>query len=146
MAATGRAPAAKRRQERVPFRAFTSASGARLLVGRDGADNDALTFRVASPHDLWVHAKDRRGAHVILSLRRGESPREADLLDAAHLAAHFSEARGEAVVDVQYTPRKHLRRPRGAAPGFVLVDRERVLALRVEPARLEALLDGEEPA
>lgn len=144
--ASPRAPAAKRRQERVPFRAFTSASGARLLVGRDGADNDALTFRVASPHDLWVHAKDRRGAHVILSLRRGESPREADLLDAAHLAAHFSEARGEAVVDVQYTPRKHLRRPRGAAPGFVLVDRERVLALRVEPARLEALLDGEEPA
>jgi predicted ribosome quality control (RQC) complex YloA/Tae2 family protein len=112
-------------------------------VGRDGADNDALTFRVASPHDLWLHAKERRGAHVILPQRRGENLREADLLDAAHLAAHFSEARGEAVVDVQYAARKHLRKPKGAVPGFVVVDRERVLVLRVEPARVEALLDGE---
>ncbi|MBK6459402.1 MAG: DUF814 domain-containing protein [Myxococcales bacterium] len=138
-----RAAGPKRRHARVPFRTFASTSGARLLVGRDGADNDALTFRVASPHDLWLHAKERRGAHVILPQRRGENLREADLLDAAHLAAHFSEARGEAVVDVQYAARKHLRKPKGAVPGFVVVDRERVLVLRVEPARVEALLDGE---
>lgn len=143
-AAQGKDARAPKRQERLPFRAFTAGSGARLLVGRDGADNDALTFHVASPHDLWVHAKDRRGAHVIVPLRRGASPQETDLLDAAHLAAHFSEARGETVVDVEYTPRKHVRKPRGAAKGFVVVDREKVLILRVEPARTEALLDRED--
>ncbi len=131
-------------QGRAPFRTFTGPSGVRLLVGRGAEDNDALTFRVASPHDLWLHAKDQRGAHVILPLRRGKNATEGALIDAAHLAAHFSDAREEAVVDVQYTLRKHLRRPRGAAKGAVIVEREKVLALRVDRARLLALLDGDE--
>jgi predicted ribosome quality control (RQC) complex YloA/Tae2 family protein len=64
------------------------------------------------------------------------------LVDAAHLAVHFSDARGEAVVEVQYTPRKWVRKPKGSAPGAVAIDREKVLVLRVEPARLERLLRG----
>ena len=66
------------------------------------------------------------------------------LVDAAHLAAHFSEAREEAVVEVQYTPRRYLRKPKGSAPGFVVVDREKVLVLRVEQGRLARLLAAEE--
>jgi len=126
-----------------PYRTFLSTSGARILVGRAAEKNDALTFHVARPHDLWLHAKNRTGSHVVVPLdKKGSCPGDV-LVDAAHLAAHFSEARGEAVVEVQYTPRRYLRKPRGSAPGLVVVDREKVLVLRREDDRLRALLERE---
>ena len=141
------APAARARPRAQPplppYRTFLSSSGARLLVGRGADRNDDLTFHVARPHDLWLHAKNRAGAHVVVPLDRGASCPADLLVDAAHLAAHFSEARDEAVVEVQYTPRRHLRKPRGSAPGLVVVDREKVLVLRREDARIRALLDRE---
>jgi predicted ribosome quality control (RQC) complex YloA/Tae2 family protein len=120
------------------------ASGARILVGRGAAHNDALTLHVARPHDLWLHAKDRSGAHVVVALKKGESCPPELLVEAAHLAAHFSDARDERIVDVQYTPRRHLRKPRGSAPGLVLVDREKVLILRKDDEVLRRLLESEQ--
>ena len=128
-----------------PYRTFLAVSGARILVGRGAEKNDALTFHVARPHDLWLHAKNRTGSHVIVALDKsdgGSCPADV-LVEAAHLAAHFSEARDESVVEVQYTPRRYLRKPRGSAPGLVVVDREKVLVLRRQDARLRALLEGE---
>jgi hypothetical protein len=127
-----------------PYRTFVAAGGARVLVGRGAAHNDALTFHTARPHDLWLHAKGRAGAHVIVPLDKNASCPSDLLVDAAHLAAHFSEARDEGVVEVQHTPRRYLRKPKGSAPGFVIVDREKVLVLRVEPDRLARLLAAEE--
>jgi hypothetical protein len=129
---------------RSAYRTFFAGSGRKLLVGKGAADNDELTLHVARPHDTWVHAKDRTGAHVIVPLDKGRTCAGEDLVDAAHLAAHFSDARDEAVVDVQYTDRRYLRKPKGSPPGFILVDREKVLVLRVEPPRLRALLEREE--
>ncbi len=129
---------------RPPYRTFVGASGARILVGRGAAHNDALTLHVARPHDLWLHAKDRTGAHVVVTLRKGESCPPELLVEAAHLAAHFSDAREERIVDVQYTPRRHLRKPRGSAPGLVLVDREKVLILRKDDEVLRRLLESEQ--
>lgn len=131
---------------RTPFRTFLARSGRKLFVGKGGKDNDTLTLHVAKPHDLWLHAKDRVGAHVIVPLDRGTTCAADDLVDAAHLAAHFSDARDDAVVDVQYTPRRYLRKPKGSAPGLVVVEREKVLVLRVESAILRALLEREEAA
>jgi predicted ribosome quality control (RQC) complex YloA/Tae2 family protein len=127
----------------VPYRTFVGASGATILVGRGAADNDALTLHVARAHDLWLHAKDRQGAHVVVPLDRGASCPPDLLVEAAHLAAHFSDARDERVVDVQYTPRRYLRKPKGSAPGLVIVDREKVLVLRREDATLQRLLEAE---
>ena len=129
---------------RVPFRAFIARSGRKVLVGKGAADNDALTLKIAKPHDLWLHAKDRTGAHVIVQLGKGQTCAAEDLVDAAHLAAHFSDARDEKAVDVQYTPRRYLRKPKGSAPGAVVVDREKVLPLRFDAALLRALLEREE--
>jgi hypothetical protein len=129
---------------RSAYRTFVAGSGRRILVGKGAADNDELTLHVARPHDTWLHAKDRTGAHVIVPLDKGRTCPGEDLVDAAHLAAHFSDAREEAVVDVQYTDRRHLRKPKGSPPGFVIVDREKVLVLRVEPARVRGLLEREE--
>jgi predicted ribosome quality control (RQC) complex YloA/Tae2 family protein len=130
-------------EERLPYRAFAGSSGARILVGRKAADNDALTLHVAKPQDLWLHAKGRSGAHVVVPLEKGRSCPPALLVEAAHLAAHFSDARGELVVEISYTPRRYVRKPRGSAPGLVVVDREKVLALRQRQETLRKLLERE---
>ena len=129
---------------RVPYRTFFGRSGRKMLVGKGAADNDAVSLHVGRPHDLWLHAKDRTGAHVIVVLDKGQACPSEDLVDGAHLAAHFSDAREEKVVDVQYTDRRYLRKPKGSAPGFVIVDREKVLVLRTEPLILADLLEREE--
>jgi predicted ribosome quality control (RQC) complex YloA/Tae2 family protein len=134
----------KGRQQHLPYRVFR-AEGTRILVGKGAADNDALTLTIARPHDLWLHARGLSGAHVIIPRERSAPPVAPELLlDAAHLAAHFSDARGEPSAEVQYVERRYLRKPKGSAPGAVRVDRERVLLLRLEQARLERLLASEE--
>jgi NFACT protein RNA binding domain/NFACT N-terminal and middle domains len=128
-----------------PHRTFFGASGARILVGRAAAHNDALTFRVARPHDLWLHAKGRAGAHVVVPLDKGSSCPPDVLVEAAHLAVHFSDARDETLTEVEYAQRRYVRKPRGSAPGLVVVDREKVIVLRREPEVLRALLEREAP-
>jgi predicted ribosome quality control (RQC) complex YloA/Tae2 family protein len=132
-----------RDEPRPPHRTFAASEGRHVLVGRGAAHNDALTFHVAKPYHLWMHVKGVPGAHVVVPLKRGESCPGPLLVDAAHLAAHFSDARGETIVDVSYLPRKWVRKPRGAPPGAVVTEREKVLVLRVEPERLAALLAAE---
>jgi hypothetical protein len=132
--------------ERKPFHTFLGANDRPILVGRGGADNDALTTKHARPHDLWLHAKGVTGAHVVVPLEKNSSCPPDLLVDAATLAAHFSDARGEAVCDVTYVERRHVRKPRKSAPGAVTFDREKVMAVRVEPARLERLLATKEGA
>ena len=128
---------------RVPYRTFVTTSGSRILVGRGATDNDELTLHVARPYDLWLHTKGEAGAHVVVPLVKGHEPASELLVDAAHLAAHFSEARDERVVEVTYAPRRYVRKRRGSLPGQVQVDREKVLVLRVDSARIAALLARE---
>jgi len=134
---------ARAQAPRPPYRTFVGTSGIRILVGRDAEKNHALTFRVAKPNDLWLHAKSRAGAHVVVPLQRGASCPAEVLVEAAHLATHFSDARAERIVEVQYTPRRYVRSPRGSAAGFVVVDREKVIALRWDDDVLQRLLASE---
>lgn len=127
-----------------PYRSFRSLSGTAILVGRGADENDALTLRIARGNDLWLHARGVAGAHVVVRLERGKAPDQETFLDAAHLAAHFSDARGAGVVEVAATRRKHVRKAKGAPPGAVTYSQEKVVALRVEPARIERLLADEE--
>jgi len=130
-------------QVHVPFRTFTSSTGHAILVGKGAADNDALTLTVARPHDHWLHARGVQGAHVVIPRDRNATLPPEQLIDAAHLAAHFSDLRGEISVEIQHTERRYLRKPKGSPPGAINVDREKVLLLRVEPGRLERLLAAE---
>jgi predicted ribosome quality control (RQC) complex YloA/Tae2 family protein len=133
-------------QAHSPYRTFLAANGRPILVGKGGADNDTLTLTVARPFDLWLHARNLKGAHVVIPCNKGTPAPAEQVLDAAHLAAHFSEARAESVIDIQIADRKHVRKPKGTPPGFVLVDRERTLALRIEAERLRRLLASEQKA
>jgi predicted ribosome quality control (RQC) complex YloA/Tae2 family protein len=143
--------AARRRKDepaapRAPCRTFRTLTGLTVLVGRGAAENDELTVRIARGNDLWLHARGMAGAHVVLRLEKGRGPDQESLLDAAHLAAWFGDARGEPVLDVVYTRAKYVRKPRGAAPGAVTYSQEKTLSLRVEPARTDRLLQSEDAA
>ena len=122
-----------------PYREFRSATGAAILVGRGADRNDELTFKVARGNDLWLHTRDVPGAHVIVPLS-GKPIDGETLLDAATLAAHHSNARGEAQVDVVYVARKLVRKPPKSRPGTVTHSGGKTVRVRVEPARLERLL------
>jgi predicted ribosome quality control (RQC) complex YloA/Tae2 family protein len=128
---------------RPPYRKFVGAGDQPILVGRGAAHNDELTMHVARPRDLWLHAKNWSGAHVVVPLRKGMSCPPDLLVQAAHLAAHFSDAREEPVVEVSYVPRRYVRKPRGSAPGAVVVDREKVLLLRKQAETMRKLLESE---
>lgn len=137
--------ARRRRQAgaRPPYRKFITADGSAVLVGRSAADNDRLTLRVARPHDLWLHARGVTGAHVVVPLAKGKSCSPETLVDAATLAAHFSDLRAEVIVDVLYTPRRLVHKRKGSPVGSVTLGGEKVIAVRVEPQRLHRLLHSE---
>jgi predicted ribosome quality control (RQC) complex YloA/Tae2 family protein len=137
------APERARPGERKPFRTFVSADGLAIHVGRSAADNDRLTVGHARPHHLWLHARGTTGSHVIVALDKGRDCPPATLADAATLAAHFSRFRSDADVEVQYTPRRYVHKRRGAAPGSVTVERERVILVSMEPERLTRLFATE---
>jgi predicted ribosome quality control (RQC) complex YloA/Tae2 family protein len=125
---------------RRPYKVFRSADGRRILVGKGGKDNDETTLKVAGPHDLFLHTRGCPGAHVIVPLDRGEDVPQETLLDAATLALHYSKMRTATGAEISYTPRKHVSKPKGAKPGLVQLDREKVLRLRRDPERLARLL------
>jgi predicted ribosome quality control (RQC) complex YloA/Tae2 family protein len=135
-------PHVRHEAPRLPYRTFVSPSGQRILVGRGAKDNDALTFRAARGNDLWLHARGVTGAHVVVP-GAGEAPDSRTLGDAALLAAHFSSHRGEALAEVAWTRCKYVRKPKGAAPGSVLVTQEKTLRVRLDAERLAALLRTE---
>ena len=120
-------------------RAFTTSSGAEVVAGRDAVSNDALVTRVARGRDIWFHVRDKTGAHVVLRSRRMDSaPNNSDLLETAALCAHLSGVEKGTWVDVAWTRAKHVRKPKRAAPGLVLISAEKNLRVRVEPAVIDA--------
>jgi hypothetical protein len=117
-------------------RHYLTSGGLSVLVGRGARENHHLTFAVARPEDLWLHARDVPGAHVIVRDPEGRAaPR--DLREAAELAAFFSAAARQGQVDVHVTRRKHVRATRGGA-GRVTVGH--VDTLRVVPRDPEGRL------
>ncbi|HEV2859570.1 MAG TPA: NFACT family protein [Pyrinomonadaceae bacterium] len=114
------------------IRRYRSSDGHEILVGRGPRENDHLTFRVARSYDTWLHAADYPGSHVVVRARsRDEQIPHRTLLEAARLAANFSKARKDSKVAVNYTQRKFISKPKGAAPGLVYLSSFRTLL--VEP-------------
>lgn len=95
---------------------FTSPAGRLILVGKNNLQNDKLTF-TAEPEEIWLHAKDMPGSHVIIP---GDAPDEGTLLYAARLAAKYSKGGTGSHVPVDWTKRKYVKKPSGARPGFVI--------------------------
>src|SRR5439155_21540104 len=114
--AADRPPVARRR-----FRSL-SVDGHEILIGRTSRENDELTFQVAGPDDFWLHVADYSGSHVVVRNPSREKELSGEVLTkAAQLAAFFSQARNSSKVEVHYTRRKHIVKPKRAKPGMVRV-------------------------
>jgi predicted ribosome quality control (RQC) complex YloA/Tae2 family protein len=120
------------------MRRYRSSDGYEVIVGRSARDNDQLTFRVARPNDLWLHAGDYPGSHVIVrNSSRNEIPHRT-IIEAAQLAAKFSQASKDSRVTIHYTRRKFLTKPKGGAAGLVRMSNFR--SITVEPGETMARL------
>ncbi|MXW04226.1 MAG: fibronectin-binding domain-containing protein [Gemmatimonadetes bacterium] len=123
-------PRKKAGQDIHPRRYLTS-SGHLLLVGRNSRENEALT-KSAAPDDIWLHARNLGGSHVILRREdKTQMPSRKTLHEAACLAAWYSKGRGSTTVPVDYTERRYVRKMKNGSPGQVVFTREKTLF--VEP-------------
>ncbi|RSK24735.1 NFACT RNA binding domain-containing protein [Hymenobacter metallilatus] len=118
--------AASKAPQELPFKVFED-SGFTILVGRSAPNNDLLTQRYAHKDDLWLHAKDVTGSHVVIRHKAGQAIPQPVLERAAQLAAWYSRRKSDSLCPVTYTPKKFVRKPKGAQPGQVVVEREQVL-------------------
>ncbi|UUZ86782.1 NFACT RNA binding domain-containing protein [Paenibacillus sp. P26] len=103
---------------------YTSSEGIPIYVGKNNTQNEYLTNRLAHPGDTWLHTKDIPGSHVVI---RSPEFGDATLTEAAQLAAYYSQARESSGVPVDYTLIRHVRKPSGAKPGFVIYDHQKTL-------------------
>lgn len=122
------------KQIAIPFRQFEF-EGFLIWVGKSAANNDELTIRHSHKNDLWLHAKDVTGSHVLVKWKAGKEYPKNVIERAAQLAAYYSKLKGSGLVPVSYTLKKFVRKPKGAEPGQVIVDKEEVMM--VEPKLAE---------
>ncbi len=116
---------------RAHFRTYVVSGGWEVLVGRTNKDNDVLTHRIANQGDLWFHAHQAAGSHVILRIPSGKArPDRRAILEAAAIAAFHSKAGRSSKVSVSYTEKRHVRKPRGAKPGLAVISREKTVMVR----------------
>jgi predicted ribosome quality control (RQC) complex YloA/Tae2 family protein len=124
---------AAERTEQSPqrYRSFVI-EGYEVLVGRNSRENDELTFHVAAPDDFWMHVADYGGSHVVVrNPSRERTLPDAVLTKAAQLAAYYSQARNSPKVEVHYTRRKYVTKPKRTKPGLVKLSEFE--SIRVEP-------------
>ncbi|MBV6644226.1 MAG: DUF814 domain-containing protein [Cyclobacteriaceae bacterium] len=117
----------------LPYHSFEK-DGYQILVGRNAKANDQLTLKVASKNDLWLHARDVAGSHVIIRTSSSEKVPNSVIEFAAGLAAANSKRKHDSLCPVIVTPRKYVRKAKGLLPGQMIVDREEVVM--VEPTKV----------
>ena len=125
-------------------RRYRTKEGHIVLVGRNDDENDKLTMRIARGNDLFFHVAGCPGSHVILRVDPKRPPNHESLVDAGTVAVYYSKARQRGKVDVHYTPRKWVKKPRGAKPGLVQISNFKTVRAGGDQERLKRLLDSQE--
>ncbi len=118
-------------KELFPFRVFHK-NGFEIWVGKSAANNDVLTLKYAHKNDMWLHAKDVAGSHVVIRHQAGKPFPKEVLEYAGCIAAYYSKLKGSNLVPVAYTIKKFVRKPKGFLPGQVAVDKEEVMLVKPE--------------
>ena len=109
---------AKMQAKSKPFH-YISSDGFDIYVGKNNFQNDELTFKFATGNDWWFHAKKMAGSHVVVKTKDGELP-DRTFEEAGRLAAYYSKGRTAPKVEIDYIQKKHVKKPGGAKPGFVV--------------------------
>lgn len=125
------------------MKTFVSSSGKTILVGRNSRENNYLTLKIARSHDMFLHASDFAGSHVILQLDNGDSPTRKDLEEAARLAAYYSKGKDRKAVKVDYTLKENVKKPRKAPAGLVEISNHKSLKVKKDEMALKDILGRE---
>jgi predicted ribosome quality control (RQC) complex YloA/Tae2 family protein len=132
----------KKKIEKPNVSCFTSSEGIAIYVGKNNTQNDFLTNRLAQSSDTWLHTKDIPGSHVVI---RSTSFGEQTLLEAAQLSAYYSQAKQSSLVPVDYTLIRHVHKPNGAKPGFVIYDHQKTLFVTPHEQTVKQMQDTIKP-
>ena len=122
-----------------PFH-YISSDGFHMYVGRNNFQNEELTFRLANGKDMWFHAKQMAGSHVIVKLETASELPDRTYEEAARLAAFYSKGRKAPKVDVDYTERRNLRKPPHAKPGFVIYHTNYSMTIEPDISQIQELI------
>lgn len=130
--------AASEQAESVPYRE-QQLMGFRILIGRNAQANDELLQRFGYKDDLWLHAKDVPGSHVLIKHQAGKPFPKPVIEHAAQLAAWYSKRKTDSLCPVSVTPRKYVRKRKGDPPGAVVIERETVVLVKPHNAGAESV-------
>ncbi len=115
---------------------YLSTDGTLILVGKNNLQNDQLSLKTAKKTDYWLHAKNIPGSHVII---KSDQPSDKTITEAAELAAYFSKYRHSAQVPVDLVQVKHLRKPNGAKPGYVIYENQKTIIVTPEEEKINKM-------
>jgi predicted ribosome quality control (RQC) complex YloA/Tae2 family protein len=101
--------------------------GFKIYIGRNSTNNDELTQKFAHKEDLWLHAKDVTGSHVVIKHQAGKPFPKPVIERAASMAAFYSKRKNDSLCPVIYTPKKYVRKVKGAPAGAVKIEREQII-------------------
>ena len=122
-----------------PFH-YISSDGYHMYVGKNNYQNDELTFKFASGEDWWFHAKGIPGSHVVVKTNGDELP-DRTFEEAAKLAAYYSKNRTSEKVEIDYIQKKHVKKPGGAKPGFVVYYTNFSMVMDTDISGIEVVAD-----
>ncbi|MDF0479084.1 NFACT family protein [Vagococcus sp. PNs007] len=126
---------AKKNQKSKPEK-YMATDGTIILVGKNNLQNDQLTLKTADKNHFWLHAKDIPGSHVIV---QSAHPSEDTLIEAANLAAYYSKFRLSSSVPVDYVQVKHIKKPNGSKPGYVIYENQKTLFVTPDKEKVHSL-------
>jgi predicted ribosome quality control (RQC) complex YloA/Tae2 family protein len=126
----------KKKQDKPALSCFTSSEGIPIYVGKNNTQNEYLTNRLAQSSDTWLHTKDIPGSHVVI---RSSSFSDETLFEAAQLAAYYSQAKESSQVPVDYTVIKHVHKPNGSKPGFVIYVNQKTIFVTPDDQKIKQM-------
>lgn len=126
----------KRGSNKPVIERYVASDKTEILVGKNNTQNDYLTNKLARRDEIWLHTKDIPGSHVVI---RNTDPSEETILDAAMLAAYFSKAKNSSSVPVDYTKVRHVKKPNGSKPGFVIYDQQQTVFVTPNEDQVRAM-------
>jgi len=130
----------KKEKNRLVPAKYISKDGWEIYVGKNNLQNDFLTFKLASGNDTWLHAKNIQGSHIIIKNKGSkQSLPLGTLIQAANLAAYFSKAKKDNKVLVDYTLKKHVKKPKNAKPGMVIYSQEKSLWIKIDSEEIRSM-------
>ncbi|KHF39838.1 Rqc2 family fibronectin-binding protein [Halalkalibacter okhensis] len=126
----------KKKDTKPQLEQYISTSGIEFFVGKNNKQNDYVTNKFARQDEVWLHTKDIPGSHVVI---RSTDPDDATLLEAATVAAFYSKAKQSSSVPVDYTKIRHVKKPNGSKPGYVIYDNQTTIYVTPNEDKVRSL-------